>query len=191
MKIRRTIVMVGVVAMVSAAVRAQPQGPQGPEGQGRGQGTAPRVTGDAPHDPAPGGTMMKPTLSARGAQTIIDAIVNNAASQHQAVAIAIVDDGGNLLAFKRMDGATLGTIQATMAKAVSALRLQSSTSNFGQLAQTNMALALGFSSAGFTILGGGQPIRANGDVVGAVAVSGGAGGSDDAFIKIGLDAFKP
>ena len=191
MKIRRTIVMVGVVAMVSAPIRAQPQGR---EGQGRGQGTAPRVTGDAPHDPAPGGTMMKPTLSARGAQTIIDAIVNNAASQHQAVAIAIVDDGGNLLAFKRMDGATLGTIQATMAKAVSALRLQSPTSNFGQLAQTNMALALGFSSAGFTILGGGQPIRANGangDVVGAVAVSGGAGGSDDAFIKIGLDAFKP
>ena len=186
---RHIVVMVGVLALVSAAVRAQ--GPQGPQAPGRGQGAGPRVTGDAPHDPAPGLTMAKPTISAKGAQTIIDAIVNSAASQHQAVAIAIVDDGGNLVAFKRMDGASLGTIQATMAKSVSALRLQAPTSNFGQIAQTNLPLALGFSSAGFTILGGGQPIRASGEVVGAIAVSGGAGGSDDAFIKIGLDAFKP
>ena len=162
----------------------------------RGEGPRPdqpqvRVTGDVPHDPAPGVTMSKPTISAKGAQAILDAITTYAAKEHQSVSIAVVDEGGNLVAFKRMDGATLGTIQAVMTKSVSALRLQSSTSNFGQLAQQNVGLAMGFLSAGFTILGGGQPIRANGEVVGAVAVSGGVGGQDDALIKVGLDAFKP
>ena len=176
------IVTAAIAAMLMS--QASAQAPQG-------QGQAPRVTGDVPHDPAPGITMSKPTISAKGAQTIIDAIEKYAASQHAAVAIAIVDDGGNLVAFKRMDGASLGTIQAVMTKSVSALRLESSTGNFMQLAQQNVGLAIGFASAGFTVLGGGQPIRVNGTVVGGVAVSGGANGQDDAYIKVGLDAFKP
>jgi uncharacterized protein GlcG (DUF336 family) len=136
-------------------------------------------------------TMTKPTITAKGAQVIMDAITKYATAKSVAVAIAIVDDGGNLVAFKRMDGASLGTIQAVLNKSVSALKLQAPTGVLMQLAKQDVGLALGFTSAGFTILGGAQPIHVSNAVVGAIAVSGGADGDDDDYIKVGLDAFRP
>ena len=174
-------VTVGLI-LISAGANAK---------QGKAQPQAPSPVGNTPHEPAPGLTMTKATITARGAQIMIDAITSFATSKSAAVSVAIVDDGGNLLAFKRMDGASLGTIQAVLTKSVSALRLQASTEVLMQLAQHDVGLVLGFSSAGFTILGGGQPIRVGNAVVGGIAVSGGAGGDDDDYIKVGLDAFKP
>ena len=142
-----------------------------------------------PVDQAPGGTLEKPTISARGAQMMVDAIVSAATAKREAVSISIVDAGGNLLLFKRMDGADLGSAQAAMNKAFSALKLQSPTGVFMDMLNKNPALAQGFISAGFTILGGGEPIRAHGQVVGAIAVSG--GGRDQYYIDIGQKAFRP
>lgn len=128
------------------------------------------------------------TLSAKGAQDMADAVIELALAREQSVSVAVVDAGGNLLFFKRMDGASLGTIQAAIGKAVSALRLQAPTQVFGDMAGKNIGLALGFVSSDFTILGGGQPIRIDGVVVGGIAVSGGAGGEDDLYNNAGLEA---
>jgi glc operon protein GlcG len=165
-------------AVVTVAV-AQP-----PAGADQGGASRPRnVMQRPPMDPAPGTIMTKQSISARGAQTMIEAIVADAVSKRQAVSISIVDEGGNLIAFKRMDGADIGTIQAAMNKAVSALKLQMPS---GALGQT--PLATQFMSAGFTILGGGEPIKVGDNVVGAIAVS---GGDDAASVQVGLKAFKP
>ena len=131
-------------------------------------------------------TMLVPTLTAKGADDMARAVVNLAIEREQSVTVAIVDSGGNLLLFKRMDGASLGTIQAAIGKAVSALRLQAPTQVFSDMASKNIGLALGFVSSDFTVLGGGQPIRIDGVVVGAIAVSGGAGGEDDLYNNAGL-----
>lgn len=117
-----------------------------------------------------------------------DAITALARKRDQSVTIAIVDAGGNLLFFQRMDGAGLGTIRAALGKARSALELQAPTQVFSNMADRNLGLALGFLSSDFTILGGGQPIRINGVVVGGLAVSGGAGGEDDLYNNAGLAA---
>ena len=133
-------------------------------------------------------TIMIPTLSAKGAQDMADAIVKLAESKKQSVTIAIVDAGGNLLYFKRMDGAGLGTINVAIGKAKSALSLQAPTQVFSDMASKDLGLALGFLSTEFTILGGGQPIRIKDVVVGGIAVSGGAGGEDDLYNNAGLGA---
>jgi glc operon protein GlcG len=133
-------------------------------------------------------TRMIPTLSAKGAQDIVDAVTALAKKRNQNVTIAIVDASGELLHFQRMDGVGLGTINAAIGKARSALQLQAPTQVFSDMAKHDLGLALGFLSSDFTILGGGQPIRINGIVVGGVAVSGGAGGEDDLYNNAGLAA---
>lgn len=128
------------------------------------------------------------TLSAMGSQTMGDAVIALAVARKQTVTVAIVDAGGNLLYFRRMDGAGTGTIPAAIGKAKSALALEAPTQTFSDMASRNLGLALGFLSSDFTILGGGQPIRINGMVVGGIAVSGGAGGEDDLYNNAGLAA---
>ena len=172
-----SILVIGLTLAITAA--AQPT----PPGAGGGAFTR------APVYQATAGTVEKPTISANGAQMMVDAIVSAASAKHEAVSISIVDSGGNLLLFKRMDGADLGSAQAAMNKAFSALKLQTPTGVFMDMLTKNPAFAEGFMSAGFTILGGGEPIRAHGLVVGAIAVSG--GGRDQYYIDIGQKAFKP
>lgn len=131
---------------------------------------------------------MIPTLSAKGAQDMVDAVIALAESKNQSVTVAVVDAGGALLHFKRMDGAGLGTIKAAIGKASSALELQAPTQVFSDMAQRDIGLALGFVSSDFNILGGGQPIRIDGIVIGGIAVSGGAGGEDDLYNNAALQA---
>lgn len=130
----------------------------------------------------------QPTLSALGAQTMVDAVIALALERQQSVTVAVVDAGGNLLYFRRMDGAGTGTIGAAIGKARSAAALQAPTQVFSDMARVNPGLALGFVSVDQVILGGGQPIRINGVVVGGIAVSGGAGGEDDLYNDAGLRA---
>lgn len=133
-------------------------------------------------------TITVQSLSARGAQDMADAMVKHAILRQQTITIAIVDAGGNLLYFKRMDGAGLGTINAAIGKAKAALSLQAPTQVFSDLAKQDLGLAVGFLSTDLMILGGGQPIRIADVVVGGVAVSGGAGGEDDLYNNVGLKA---
>ena len=135
-------------------------------------------------------TIVQSTLSAKGAQDIADAIVKFALDRKQSVTLAIVDAGGNLLLFKRMDGAGLGTISAAIKKAESALKLQAPTQVFANMADSNLGLALGFLSIDMSVLGGGMPIVVDGVVVGGLAVSGGSGGEDDLYNQAGLAALK-
>lgn len=137
---------------------------------------------------ATGFTHAQPTLSALGARTMAEAVVALAVSRRQTVTVAVVDAGGNLLHFHRMDGAGTGTIQAALGKARSAAALQAPTQVFSDMARTNPGLALGFVSVDQVILGGGQPVRIGGVVVGGVAVSGGAAGEDDLYNEAALRA---
>lgn len=173
-----------VVASLCSAARAQTPQPSAPSPAGPTAGARPG-TAATPVDPAPNTTISKQSLSAKGAAAMIDAIMAEAVAKSEAVSVAIVDEGGNLLAFKRMDHTSLGTIQAAMSKAVSALKLEMSSGTFAQ----NTNVALNFMSAGFTVLNGGEPIRAGNSVVGAIGVSGVR--DDMAYVRVGLNAFKP
>src|SRR5260370_908734 len=86
--------------------------------------------------------------------------------------VTILDDGGNLKAFGRMDGAPIPTIEMAQNKAYTAL-LGVSTQDFFNFIQGDPSLLAGIPTlARMAAWGGGFPIRVNGEVVGAIGVSG-------------------
>lgn len=133
-------------------------------------------------------TITQQTLSLAGAQQMAAAITLLAQERGDHIAIAIVDAGGNLLYFARMDGAVLGTIDIALGKARTAIELTAPTQVFADLAQQNAGAAMGLLSADYTLMGGGRPIIIDGQVVGAIAVSGAANGGDNTYVQAGLTA---
>lgn len=88
--------------------------------------------------------------------------------------IAVCDAHGDLIAFARMDDAPLSSITIAMNKAYSAARERKPTHEIGKAARNpEKGFDIGyFGDPRFTGWGGGVPVRKNGSVVGAVAVSG-------------------
>src|SRR5258708_18922929 len=86
--------------------------------------------------------------------------------------VAILDDGGNLKAFSRMDGAPLPTIEMAQNKAYTAL-LGVSTQDFFNFIQGDPSLLAGVPTlARMAAWGGGFPIKVDGEIVGAIGLSG-------------------
>jgi uncharacterized protein GlcG (DUF336 family) len=95
--------------------------------------------------------------------------------------IAIVDGGRELVAFARMDGALLASIEISQGKAYTARSMNMNTADIGPLTQPGQPL-YGIESSHTRPLitfGGGQPLSVNGEIVGAVGVAGGTVAQDD------------
>ncbi|RBW55303.1 heme-binding protein [Tenacibaculum sp. E3R01] len=88
--------------------------------------------------------------------------------------IAVVDAGANLLTFARMDGAVLGAIDIAIKKAKTARLFNKETGVLGELSQPNGPLFnIEHSNGGLITFPGGIPIKnADGDIIGAIGVSG-------------------
>lgn len=170
----------GITALALAAIP--------PVAMAQTAGGPPPVFNRPPVEQAKSATIMVPTLSAAGAQRMIDAVTAEAERTGNAVTIVIVDRGANLLALKRMDGADLGSLQAATAKATSAAKIQIPTGTFLEKGTPNIPVATAFISAGFTLLAGGEPVFVDGAYVGAVAVSG--TGDDQTYIRVALAALN-
>jgi uncharacterized protein GlcG (DUF336 family) len=119
------------------------------------------------------------------AQSIIEAAVEKAKKLGQPMNIAIVDAGTNLMAFARMDGAWLGSIDIAINKAFTAKAFDSSTLELGGNSQPGQQFfGINASNHGrVMIFAGGVPIKVNGQIVGAVGVSGGSGEQDQAVAE--------
>ena len=128
----------------------------------------------------------RPVLSSAGAKTVMAAAIATADENGWGASIALVDDGGRLLAFHRTDGAPIGTIEVAQGKAETAIRFKLPTAFLQKMvAQGGPAmLTLGKMVA----VTGGYPIVRDGQVVGAIGVSGGMSGEDDIIAKAGLAA---
>ena len=114
----------------------------------------------------------KYSISSELAQKMVDQAVAKARQIGVAENIAILDDGGNLKAFSRMDGTPIPTIEIAQNKAYTAL-FGVSTQEFFNFIQGDPSLLAGIPTlARVTAWGGGFPIRVNGEVVGAIGVSG-------------------
>ena len=99
--------------------------------------------------------------------------------------IAVVDRGGRLLAFCRMDGAKFHSVDTSIAKAVTAASIGAATG----AAPDGFAVQLGLATrGGFTNLKGGLPVVIDGDTVGAIGVGSGAPTEDVAVAEAGVAA---
>jgi uncharacterized protein GlcG (DUF336 family) len=106
------------------------------------------------------------------AQKMVAAAVAKARELGVAENVAILDDGGNLKAFSRMDGAPIPTTEMAQNKAYTAL-LGVSTQDFFNFIQSDPSLLAGIPTlARMAAWGGGFPIKVNGEVVGSIGVSG-------------------
>jgi uncharacterized protein GlcG (DUF336 family) len=126
------------------------------------------------------------------AKKIIAAAERKAAEIGQPQNIAVVDGGGNLVAHQRMDGAWLGSIDISINKAFTARAFDLSTKDLGKNAQPGQQFfGIHVSNHGrIMIFAGGIPLRRNGEVVGAIGVSGGSGEQDQAVAEAGAAAFS-
>lgn len=107
--------------------------------------------------------------------------------------IAVVDDGGHLLAFSRQDGALIGSIDLAIGKAMTARIFEKSTDRLGELAAPGQPLyGIEQSNAGkVVIFGGGIPVIVHGNVIGAVGVSAGTVEQDIAVAQAAVSAIAP
>ena len=106
--------------------------------------------------------------------------------------IAVVDAGGNLIAFVRLDGALIGSIDLAIGKAKTARLFDKTTSELAHLAQPNAPLfGIEQSNDGkVVIFGGGLPVRIAGSIVGAVGTSAGSVEQDVAVAQAALAAVQ-
>ncbi len=125
------------------------------------------------------------------AQTIVAAAERRARDIGVPMNIAVVDEGANLVAFARMDGAWLGSIDIALGKAFTARAFDLGTEELAPMSQPGQPL-YGITATNHgrvVILHGGLPLQAGGAVVGAIGVSGGAVAQDQQVAEAGAAAF--
>ena len=129
------------------------------------------------------------TLSA--AQAVVEAARAKAEEIGVPMNIAVVDEGNNLTAFARMDGAWLGSIDIAQNKAYTARSFDMPTKDLAPLCQPNQPLfGIHASNQGrLIVFAGGIPLEAGDQVVGAVGVSGGSVEQDHEVAEAGVAAF--
>jgi glc operon protein GlcG len=133
-------------------------------------------------------------LNLAGAETILDAAKKKATAMGLKCNIAVVDDGGHLLSFARMDGARPASGATAMTKAVSAATFRQESGPLPPGGAPDLLLNLGLQHAALasggkvTALKGGVPVVVDGQVIGAVGVGGGSGDQDAEVAKAGIQA---
>ncbi len=125
----------------------------------------------------------KPVLTLAAAKEIKVAAQRLAQANGWNVVVAIIDDGGHLLLLERMDGTQLASVDFALKKATSALIYQRPTSAFeaGLLGGRQAVLALPRAIP----VPGGQPLYFNGELIGAIGISGVTAEQDDEIAKAG------
>jgi uncharacterized protein GlcG (DUF336 family) len=127
-------------------------------------------------------------ISLERADAAINAAVAEGLKHNWPVNIAVVDSGGNLVAFKRMNGAQLGSIQVSQHKAHAALAYRRETKIFengiqdGNVYLTTLDGVIGSR--------GGIPLVVDGKIIGAIGCSGASGAQDEVICKVGAATVK-
>lgn len=135
-------------------------------------------------------TALGVTLEA--ARKVIRAGEEKAAAIGQPMNIAVVDAGANLVAFERMEGAWIGSINISINKAFTSRAFDIETRALGENSQSgDQFFGIHASNHGrVMIFAGGVPLKVNGQVVGGVGVSGGSGKQDQAVAEAAAAAFN-
>jgi uncharacterized protein GlcG (DUF336 family) len=136
-------------------------------------------------------THTKTRVTLDAALHVIESARRKAEAIGVAMNIAVVDDGNNLVAFQRMDGAWLGSVDIAQGKAYTARAFDMSTKDLAPLCQPGEPLfGIHASNDGqLVVFAGGIPLEGGGEVVGAIGVSGGAVEQDHVVAKAGAEAF--
>ncbi len=126
------------------------------------------------------------------AQTVVAAALKKAEEISTLMNVTVVDVGGNLKAFARMDGAWLGSIDISAKKARTARFFDMDSGAIGELSQPGGPLYnIEVSNGGLITFPGGVPLKdASGEIIGAIGVSGSTVENDHAVAVAGASALS-
>ena len=130
-------------------------------------------------------------ITLEAARRIIAAAETKAKEIGQPMNIAVADAGGNLVAHVRMDNAWIGSVDISIKKAWTSRAFDITTKDLGENSQSgDQFFGIHASNNGkVMIFAGGIPLKKDGQVVGAIGVSGGSGEQDHAVAEVGAAAF--
>lgn len=144
----------------------------------------------APSAPAQQPLPYGPPITLEQAKKVMAGAEAEAREHGWNVVIAILDSGANLVLLQRLDDTQLGSIQVAQEKAYSAVAFRRSTKVFQDLiGQGGPNLRL-FHLSGASVLEGGLPIIADGQVIGGIGVSGVTSAQDAQIAAAGLAALR-
>jgi len=167
-----TVAVLGAALFVAGASRAQQPNPL-----------------DAVPDAMPFDVPYGAPIALDKADAAIAAAVAEAKKRNWKMNVSVVDSGGNLVAFKRMDGAQLASISISEHKARAAAKYRRETKIFEnaiQLSNFHYVMTLDDVIASR----GGIPLVEGGKLIGAIGCSGGTGSQDEATCKVGAATVK-
>ena len=129
-------------------------------------------------------------LTLAAAKIMLEAAERKAREMGLAMDIAVCDEGGNLLAFHRMEGAKITSIEVAIGKAFTAAASRIPTAKYAELAGPGKpAFGIHVSNHGrFIIVGGGLPVQVEKDHLGGIGTSSGTVEQDIAVSQSGIDA---
>jgi glc operon protein GlcG len=129
------------------------------------------------------------TLDYSEAKRAVDLIVEKASQVQKTAVIAVADSHGDLICLARMDGAPVSSVRVAINKAWTAARERKATKDIGEKVrhpEKGHDIAY-YGDPQYVGWGGGIPVRKNGEVVGAVAVSGLSSDEDGALAALGAE----
>ena len=143
----------------------------------------------------PNSTMTRtaPKLTYEGAMAILEAAASKAKNLNLPICIAVVDEGGHLLAFARKDDAKPSSAGVAITKATSAALRRAPTGPLPNADNVSILLSLGMplaSDGKLTCVRGGLPIVWDGVVVGGLGISAGTEQQDEEVARLGVAALK-
>ncbi|NVO29754.1 GlcG/HbpS family heme-binding protein [Hymenobacter lapidiphilus] len=131
------------------------------------------------------------SINLQQAQQIIEAARQKSQEMGVKMNIAVVDAGANLVAFARMDGAWLGSLDISIKKAKTARFFDMPTGDIGGLSQPGGSLfGIEHSNSGLITFPGGIPLKQGDEIVGAIGVSGDSVENDHIVAEAGMKALK-
>jgi glc operon protein GlcG len=129
------------------------------------------------------------TIDHSEAKRAVDLIVERASQMQKAAVVAVADSHGELICFARMDGAPVSSIRIAMNKAWTAARERKPTKEIGEKVkhpEKGHDIAY-YGDPKYVGWGGGIPVWRNGEVLGAVAVSGLSSNEDIVLATLGAE----
>lgn len=158
---------------------------------GSRNGTAAQQSLSAEPVAANGGYVI-PTMPLKLAVKLIERIEEKAAEWNMRVVTAVSDAAGRPVAIHCMDGAYIGSFDVALNKTYTSIAFQMSTAELGKLSQPGESLyGIQFTNDGkITIFGGGEVLKHNDVIIGALGVSGGSAKQDTDLAAYGRSVLK-
>ena len=134
----------------------------------------------------------KHKMTLKAAKALIEKVTAKAASMGVYVVAAVSDQAGRPVAVQSMDGAYIASFDIAINKTFTSASLKMSTEALSHLSQPGQPLyGIQFTNEGkIVIFGGGEPLEADGKIIGALGVSGGTAEEDTAIAAYGREVFE-